>query len=115
MNQDGRKAIDTLPEHIRIAGFDFKLERWTHQQAAGAARYGEFSSIEQTIRIQRDMPSPFKAADTLLHEISHAIFWVYGMNEGDKEERMVSILGTAWMTLHRDNPWLAKWLNRVLA
>jgi hypothetical protein len=115
MNDAGRRAVDALPDHVRIAGFDFKLERWTHHQAAGSARYGEFSSVEQVIRIQQDMPSPFKAVDTLLHEISHGICWVYGIKEGDNEERTVSILGTAWMTLHRDNPWLAKWLSKVLA
>lgn len=114
MNAAGREAIEALPATIRVAGFDFKLEKWTHHQAAGASRYGEFSSIEQTIRVQLDMPSPFKAVDTVLHEISHAIFWVYGVHDEDKEERIVSVLGTAWMTLHRDNPWLIKWLDRVL-
>lgn len=115
MNAAGRKAIEALPATIRIAGYDFNLEKWTHQQAAGANRYGEFSSLEQTIRIQLDMPSRFKAVDTMLHEISHALFWAYGIADEDKEERIVAALGSAWMALHRDNPWLAKWLGKVLA
>lgn len=111
---EGRAAVDALSDSIRVAGFDLRIEKWTHQQAASMARYGEFSSIEQTIRIQNDMPSRFKAVDTVMHEISHAIFWAYGIEDGDKEERVVSVLGTAWMALHRDNPWLAGWVTVAL-
>lgn len=114
LNLLGRRAIETLPDYIRIAGFDINLEKWTHQQAAGANRYGEFSSLEQTIRVQIDMPSPYKAVDTVLHEICHAMFWAYGIVDDDKEERVVSALGSGWMAVHRDNPWLAKWLNEAL-
>ena len=114
-NDLGSRAIDALPDRIKIGGFDFALVIWTHHQASGASRYGEFSSIEQLIRLQRDMPSPFKAVDTLLHELSHAIFWVYGIHDEDKEERVVGAMGSAWMQIYRDNPWLAKWLNEVLS
>ncbi|WP_370198651.1 hypothetical protein [Bradyrhizobium elkanii] len=107
--------VDALPEMIRVAGFDIRIERWTNHQAAGVSRWGEFSSIEQTIRIQNDMPSRFKAVDTVLHEISHAIYWAYGIEDDDKQERIVSVFGTAWMTLHRDNSWLADWIKNALA
>lgn len=107
--------IEALPATIRIGGYDFRIEKWTHHKASAAQRWGEFSSIEQRISIQSDMPSPEKAVDTFLHEIGHAMFLVYGIADEDKEERIISALGTAWMALHRDNPWLAKWLGKVLA
>lgn len=114
MNAAGRAAIEAMPATVRVGGFDFKLEKWTHHQAAGASRYGEFSSIEQTIRLQLDMPSQFKAVDTLLHELSHAIYWVYGIHDEDKEERVVGVFGSGLMALHRDNPWLAGWISKAL-
>lgn len=114
-NAQGRAAVEALPASIRIAGFDFTIEKWTHHQAAGMARYGEFSSIEQVIRVQLDMPTKFKAVDTVFHEISHALFWAYGIADEDKEERVVGALGTAWMSLHRDNPWIVDWVKTALA
>lgn len=113
-NLTGEQAVDLLPATIRVGGFDFAIEKWTSHQAAGANRYGEFSSLEQTIRVQMNMPSRFKAVDTFLHEIAHAMFWVYGVHDEDKEERIVCALGSGYMALHRDNPWLTEWLDQVL-
>ena len=113
-NEQGRRAIDALPNSIRIGAFDFAIALWTHHQASGSARYGEFSSIEQVIRLQRDMPSRFKAVDTFFHEVSHAIFWVYGIHDEDKEERVVAALGSAWTAIYRDNPWLTKWITEAV-
>lgn len=109
-----RECIEALPDTIKIGGFDFQLVRWNSNQAAGAARYGEFSSIEQIIRLQLGMPSRFKAVDTLLHEITHGIFWVYNIHDDDKEERVTGTMGSAWTQIHRDNPWLPLWLSECL-
>lgn len=114
-NEAGRKAMDALPDRVKIGGFDFAIVMWTHHQATGASRYGEFASVEQTIRFQRDMPSKFKAVDTVMHEIGHAIYWVFGIFDDDKEERVVSTFSTGWLTVHRDNPWLARWISETLS
>src|SRR6185437_8691056 len=111
---NGPATVAALPDSIRVAGYDFRIQKWTANEAQGAQRWGEFSSNEQVIRIQREMPTPFKAVDTFLHEVTHAIFWSYGLQDEDKEERTVATMGTALMTLHRDNPWLAKWIERAL-
>lgn len=44
--------------------------------------------------------------DTLFHEISHAIWDIYGIEEGNNEEQVVSILASAWTQIMRDNPRL---------
>lgn len=110
----GIEAVRALPDSIRVAGYDFQIVKWTTHEASACSRWGEFSQIEQVIRIQENIPSPFKAVDTFLHEVSHAIFWAYGIHDDDKEERIVSTMGTALMTVHRDNPWLAPWLTKAL-
>ena len=114
-NERGRQAIDDLPDRIKVCGFDIALVKWTHHQASGAARYGEFASIEQVIRLQRDMPTRFKAVDTLLHELGHAIYWAFNLHDDDKEERMVGTMATAWTGIFRDNPWLTKWIADAVA
>ena len=110
-NEAGRRAIDALPRKIKIAGFDFQIKRWTHHESSGVQRYGEFSSIEQVIRLQHDMPSAFKAVDTFLHELGHALYWVFGLKSEDDEERTGSTMSSGWVTVYRDNPWLAKWIG----
>ena len=60
------------------------------------------------------MPSPVKAADTLLHEAGHAIYATYALADEDKEERIVAVFATAWAQVFRDNPWLLGWLARSL-
>jgi hypothetical protein len=76
--------------------------------------FGEFSPCEGRIALQVDMPSTVKAADTLLHEAGHAIYWTYGVSDADEEERVVGIFATAWAQVFRDNPWLLAWVGRAL-
>lgn len=59
------------------------------------------------------MPAVSKLVDTLLHEITHAIWWAYGLEDDDKEERIVRTMGAAWAQIWRDNPHLLGWLNEA--
>lgn len=106
--------IETLPEIIRIGPFDIHIIRWPQVSATATMRWGEFSASEQVIRIDCEMVTPFKAVNTLLHEIGHAISWAYEIKDEDKEERRVSVMATAWTQVYRDNRWLLKWIYQTL-
>lgn len=69
--------------------------------------------MESTIRLDGGM-NPIKAVDTLLHEINHAIYWAYGINDDDKEERVVGTFATAWTQVFRDNPRLLQYITESL-
>lgn len=103
--------IARLPDRIRVGAYEFYIERFSHAAAAAARRYGECSGVEQRISIQEWMPSRYKAVDTVMHEISHALFWAYGVLDADDEERTVGLTASGWMALYRDNPWLLDWLK----
>lgn len=109
------RALAKLPATIRIGSYDYALSRLTAAKANSEQRYGSHSAQTQTIEIQWGMPSVHKLVDILFHEISHGIFSVYGLGKDDPEERIVSMLGTGWMALHRDNPWLSAWISSALA
>jgi hypothetical protein len=111
----GPEAVEALPDKIRVGPYDFRIEVWHAMAAAGNQAFGQCSTCEQTIRVQRDMPTAFKAVDTLFHEAGHAIYWAYGIQTGDEEERLVAVLGTALLALHRDNPWLSGWVTAALS
>ncbi len=102
-----------LPQAIKIAAFDIKIEEWKPISASANRRYGEFSSMESNIRIDTSV-NYIKIVDTLLHEISHAIYWAYGMEDEDKEERIVATFATAWTQIYRDNPFLLQWIHATL-
>lgn len=106
----GKDAVDALPSVVRVGAFDFDIEKWKRSKAEGAGRYGECALQELVIRVQEDFAHPTKAADTFIHELMHAIHWVYGMEDGDKEERLVNMMSTAMVTAYRDNPWMLGWL-----
>lgn len=109
-----RAMVDRLPVSMRIGAFDISIERWTSMQTVSRQRYGEFAGSELRISIQHDMPSRLKAADTMLHELGHAIYWIFGIEDADKEERIVNLASTGWLCVYRDNPWLLDWLKECV-
>lgn len=99
-----------MPVSLRIGPYDFPVETMSAKAQVGAGAIGEFSNAEGKIRILIDAPSRALAVDTMIHEINHAIFWAYHIQESDNEERTVAAMATAWTQVYRDNPGLLKWI-----
>lgn len=72
---------------------------------------GLTDNIAQTIHVHRDL-QPTNARRILMHEILHAVSWVYGAPCGgdDPEESLVTSWATAFLALWSDNPKLADFL-----
>ncbi len=73
---------------------------------------GEFSFGKLAIRLSPKQPSAVFAADTVLHELLHAIWRVYNLKVGDDEERTVTTLAMAMIQLFHDNIVLVAWLAK---
>jgi len=102
-----------LPITVKVAAFDIKVVEWPVHSAHSSGRFAEFSCQEQLIRIDTSV-SKFKVADSLLHEINHAIYWAYGIEDSDKEERIVGTFATAWIQIYRDSPGLLPLIQEIL-
>lgn len=102
-----------LPDSLRIGPFEIQVMPWNPMSAASSRRYGEFSSMEQVIRVDPNA-GKIKTCDTLLHEVLHAIYWVYTIDEKDGEERTVAMLSTALLQVFMDNPDLREFINESL-
>jgi len=109
-----KDLIKSLPCSVRVGPYDFRLETMSNREAVGANAFGMFSQSEACIKLHSGLVSAALAIDTLIHEITHAIYWAYHIHERDDEERTVSIMGTAWAQIYRDNPWLLAWIARGL-
>lgn len=105
--------VSDLPSSIRVGAFDFSIHLWSMSQAATHRSFGCFSCTEQRIYMQCEFARPEKALDTLLHELLHAIWWAYGIEDGDKEERTMGALASAWVQIFRDNPGLVHFIEKT--
>jgi Zn-dependent peptidase ImmA (M78 family) len=102
-----------LPKSIRVACFDIAIKDWEHVGAAAHSRYGEYSSIEEVIRVDTSH-SPVRVAETLIHEISHAIFDLYHLADNDEQERTVGQFATGMTQVLRDNQEVIEFLKDSL-
>ena len=78
-----------------------------HEDCIGSAVH-----TNPVITIAADMSADRKA-DTLLHEVMHAILSVYDLREKTADEHFVSVLTTALLDTLLRNPELVKCLRGV--
>ncbi len=104
-----------LPRFIRVGPYDMTLAPMSGINTYAQRAVGQFSARELKISYAIEAPSKLDALDTLLHEISHAIFWAYRIYDEDKEERTCGMMATAWVQVYRDNPWLLAWIGEAVA
>jgi hypothetical protein len=108
------KLVQSLPDSIRVGPYDMRLMPLDGSTAEAAGVFGFFKRRDQVIAIDVDHVSCTGLADTLIHEITHAIWWVQGLEDKDEEERTVGTLSTGWTQVYRDNPWILDWLKKAL-
>ena len=100
-----------FPTSVRIGHFDYRVEDWNSDKASLASRYGECSHLEKVIRVARHH-GPRQAAETLLHEMLHAIWNQWVIEDSDPEERVVNTLTGALCSAWRDNPEAFEWIRQ---
>ena len=102
---------ERLPASVKIGYRVYKIVEWTASQGAAANKYGECSHVMREIRV--DLTHGMReGANTLLHEIVHAICSVWYQSENDKEERTVSLISNGLSTVWVDNPDVMEWIAR---
>lgn len=111
----GEEAVDILPASIRVGPFDYAIRKMPTLEANCRNVYGECSNREMHIRMSGEgFPDAVKAADTFIHELNHAIWFSFGVEDDDKQERTVNLMSTGWTSVYRANPWLLGWLTDCL-
>ncbi len=113
MTKKSQKMSETfnLPNIIKVAGFDIIMREYQLHRSVSDNNWGRFSANEMLIEIDMTRPSKLHILDTLIHEINHAVYWIYNIYDDDKEERIVSTFAKAWLQIYRDNPDLLRFIN----
>lgn len=103
----------TLPARIKVGWRMYRVESWSPREASGARRLGEACHTAEIIRVDETMGER-QAAETLLHEILHAVANIFELDDKDDQERTISILSSGLATVITDNPGLLSWLSERL-
>ena len=102
-----------IPEKIKVGYRDYKLEEWKQTVATANEAQGQFFSKEGIIGYTVDEKG-VSHANTLLHEILHAIVYQWNIELGDKEEPVVNGLTNGLTTVLVDNPKLVDYLKEKI-
>ena len=103
-----------LPKTIRVACYDYAVEKMDKHTAIEDRKYGSCSSIKHIISIDTEIDD-MRVVNTLIHEVGHAIYDAYEIQEGDHEERIISTMATGWTQVFRDSPELLEFIREGLA
>ena len=109
INMIGKKI--TIPESIKIGYRDYKLEEWKQTVATANEAQGQFFQKEGIIGYVTTEEG-VSHANTIIHEILHAIIYQWNIELGEKEEEhLVSALSNGLTTDLVDNPELINYLK----
>ena len=93
-----------LPKQIRVGYRNIKIEAMTGLQADAEECHGRFNDEQGIVKVrQEDRPDAFQA-NTLMHELFHAIWKEQGLDDTAKEETVCDRFATGVLQLFRDNP-----------
>ena len=103
-----------IPEKIKIGYKDYKLEEWKQTVASANEAQGQFFSKEGVIGYTADEKG-VSHANTLIHEILHAIVYQWNMELDEKtEEHIVNGITNGLTTVLVDNPKLIDYLKEKI-
>ena len=100
-----------IPEKIKIGYKEYRLEKWKQTVASANEAQGQFFAKEGIIGYTDDEKG-VSHANTLLHEIIHAIVYQWNIDVGEKEETIVNGLTNGLTTVLVDNPNLIDYLKK---
>jgi len=104
-------AAPKLPGSIKVGYQTVALELASREDLIDA--YGDCNHEKQRIRIG-DWLKPQQAAETLIHELLHAVWPNRWSHVGDIEETLVTGLAPNIAGVWRDNPAIVAWLSWAL-
>ena len=100
-----------IPDKIKVGYKEYKLEEWKQTVASANEAQGQFFSKEGVIGYVTTEKG-VSHANTILHEVFHAIIYQWHIDLDDKmEEVVVNGLTNGLTTVFVDNPELMDYLK----
>lgn len=102
-------AYLTIPKSVRISGYDFIVEVSETADSYANGEHGHTNFLSQKIRLSPALTNQ-DLGNTFLHECMHAMHWLYGLDDGDTEERFTNLGANALCAFFKDNPKATAWI-----
>ena len=103
-----------IPDKIKVGYKEYKLEEWKQTVASANEAQGQFFSKEGIIGYVTTEKG-VSHANTILHEVMHAIIYQWNIELGEKEEEhLVNALSNGLTTVFVDNPKLMDYLKEKI-
>lgn len=100
------------PETVRIMGRNYVI-LYEDKSLLGSMAVGMCNQTQCIITVQEDQ-HPVEEADTLLHEIMHAVWYCMAIpDENVNEEQAIRSMATGMMAVIMDNPKLLKYFQSI--
>ncbi len=103
-----------LPKKIKIGYADYKVINMKSDYADHDSKEGHCQNSHHIITIRVDDRPESEVANTLLHEVLHAIWFMWGNGHAQEEETCVNTLSNGLMTCFRDNPELIEYFSEAV-
>lgn len=107
-----------IPKSVRVGCYEFMVSVGSYEDHEMERSFGHANLLRQTISVRPGMSSQ-KLANTFIHEVIHAIHWVYGlMRSGEElqptEEEYTTLTANGLCAFWQDNPQAAAWWQQLL-
>ena len=100
-----------IPDKIKVGYKEYKLEEWKQTVASAKDAHGQFFSKEGIIGYTEEEKG-VSHANTILHELFHAIIYQWQIDLDERvEETVVHGLANGLSTVFVDNPELMDYLK----
>ena len=102
-------VVMKLKNYSKVGYRNYLIDVWPDSFASTEDAEGEFFSKEGKIGIKGSTIGSAHGANTILHEILHAISYQYSITDTlkeHKEEKIVNTFANGLMAVFVDNPWL---------
>jgi hypothetical protein len=101
-----------MPQQMKVGNFWFAIELISQEASELAGSFGACNLRSQLITLADNM-TPQNLADTLLHELLHAIHWVADVDDEADEEQFTLMTAHGLCQLWQDNPEEMLWWSQV--
>lgn len=102
-----------IPNKIIVAGRSIAVESFPDGIALAKNLYGQFRPDRPAILIDFEYPDPQHILTVLIHEINHAIYSFYNIDDKMDEEKTVTAMAIGWVQVYKDNPKLVEFIRKV--
>ena len=106
-----------MEKKLKIGYQDIVIDRETSTFQKQSDSYGEYDHRKNSITIQNGL-GPLDEANTLLHEILHAVAYINSLTQSDqpldsenKEEIVINSMTNGLAQVFRDNKWLLQYFK----